>query len=117
MYFSQFVFHVFLLISSIETASIANDSNDVNQVFPRQIQATSANRRNSKKKEQFFQANKDQLPSEKSKTYILTMFPEGQGEHVFNSAGEKEWQIQKNTDTTFVVYGMSVKRRERNWDV
>lgn len=112
MYFSHYFFHIFLLISSIETASIANDSNDVNQVFPRQIQATSTNRRNSKKKEQFFQANKDQLPSEKSNnTYILTMFPEGQGEHVFNSAGEKEWQIQKDTDTTFVVYGMSRRKR------
>ena len=110
MYFSHYFFHFFLLISSIETASIANDLNDVNQVFPRQIQETSTNRRNSKKKEQFFQANKDQLPSEKSKTYILTMFPEGHGEHVFNSAGEKEWQIPKNTDTTFVVYGMSIRK-------
>ena len=111
MYFSLYFFHFLLLISSLETASIANTSNDGTQVSARQIQATAGTRRNSAKKEKFYQANKHQLPSEKGEAYILTMFPDAKGDHTFNSAGEKEWQIQKNTDTTFVIYGMSTGKQ------
>jgi hypothetical protein len=33
------------------------------------------------------------------------MLPEAKGDQVFNSGGQQEWQIQKNTDTTFAIYG------------
>jgi hypothetical protein len=34
------------------------------------------------------------------------MLPEAKGDHLYNSGGKQEWEIQRNTDTTFTVYGM-----------
>jgi hypothetical protein len=33
------------------------------------------------------------------------MLPEAGGNHIFNSGGKQEWEIQRNTDTTFAIYG------------
>jgi hypothetical protein len=109
MYFSRYFFHIILLtsiISIIETVSIENTHNDVNQVDRRQIQAALAKTRNTQKKEEkFHKADQNQLPSARTQTYILTMLPEAKGNHLYNSGGKQEWEIQRNTDTTFTVYG------------
>jgi hypothetical protein len=34
------------------------------------------------------------------------MFPLATGNHIFNGHGEQEWQIQRDTDITFAIYGM-----------
>jgi len=51
-------------------------------------------------------ADKNVLSSKSTTTYLLTMFPIGKGGHTFNGNDEEEWEIQKDTDTVFVVYGM-----------
>jgi hypothetical protein len=39
-------------------------------------------------------------------TFIFTMFPLAKSSYLFNGANEQEWQISRNTNTKFVVYGM-----------
>lgn len=39
-------------------------------------------------------------------TFLLGMFPVAKGPYLFNGADEQEWQIGRDTDVTFVVYGM-----------
>lgn len=75
------------------------------KVSLRQVQATIGRTRDPKKKEKFIDAGEDELPPKNTKTYLLTMLPEAKGDQVFNSGGQQEWQIQKNTDTTFAIYG------------
>jgi hypothetical protein len=36
------------------------------------------------------------------------MFPLAKGSYSFNGANEQEWQISRNTNTKFVVYGMLI---------
>jgi hypothetical protein len=55
--------------------------------------------------EKFHTADKHQLPSERSQTYLLTMFPVDKGHHIFNDQGEQEWQIQRDKSIKFVIYG------------
>ena len=55
--------------------------------------------------EKFHKADKDQLPSQRSPTYLLTMLPVAQGDHVFNSDGQQEWEIKRDSDTKFAIYG------------
>jgi hypothetical protein len=108
MYFSRYFFHLILFISFISiigTVSIENTHDEVNQVSTRQLQATIGRKRDPKKKEKFIDAGEDELPPKNIKTYLLTMLPEAKGDQVFNSGGQQEWQIQKNTDTTFAIYG------------
>jgi len=62
--------------------------------------------RNKYKREKFHAADENQLPSERSRTYILTMLPADKGDHVFNGEGEQEWEIQGNTNIKFAIYGM-----------
>ena len=76
------------------------------QVSSRQVQPTVGKTRTPKKKETFHKADKDQLPAKHTETYILTMLPQAKGDTVFNRDGEQEWEIQKNTDTIFAIYGM-----------
>jgi hypothetical protein len=127
MYFYRYYFHIILLtsiISTIETFTIQNTDNDVNQVtkqtflwkksiefflfkvYRRQVQTTPTKRKNSQRKEKFHTADKDQLPSTRTGTYILTMLPVAKGGHEFNGAGEQEWEVPKFTDIKFAVYGM-----------
>ena len=35
------------------------------------------------------------------------MLPVHKGDHIFNSGGEQEWEIQRDTDTQFAIYGKS----------
>ena len=58
------------------------------------------------KREKFHIADRYQLPSERSRTYLLTMFPAASGDHAFIGGTEQEWQIQRNTNTNFSIYGM-----------
>ncbi|CAF3806195.1 unnamed protein product [Rotaria magnacalcarata] len=44
-------------------------------------------------------------PSISADTFVLGMFPLAKGAHLFNGADEQEWQIGRDTDATFVVYG------------
>jgi len=48
----------------------------------------------------------DKTVSTAADTFILTMFPLAKGSYLFNGANEQEWQISRNTNTKFVVYGM-----------
>ncbi len=61
---------------------------------------------NKTQEEKFHTADKHQLPAEHSRAYLLTMFPVATGNHIFNGHGEQEWQIQRDTDITFAIYGM-----------
>ncbi len=75
------------------------------KVSTRQVQTTVTRKKtSSQKEEKFHKPDKDQLPPS-TKTYILTMLPEAGGDHVFNSGGKQEWEVQGNTDTTFAIYG------------
>ncbi|CAF1462085.1 unnamed protein product [Adineta steineri] len=107
MYFYRYCFHIILLssiVSIIETFSIQNTHNDDNQVSRRDVVTKSTKRKNQQRKEQYHAADQHQLPLS-SKTYILTMVPVAKGDHVFNSEGEQEWEVQKTTDTEFAIYG------------
>jgi hypothetical protein len=128
MYFYRYFFHIIVLslfISIIETFSIQNTHNDVNQVEDflfkkkliielflfkvsrRQIESPSVKNRFSQENEKkYHKPDKDQLPSAKTQTYLLTMFPVAKGDHVFNRGGEQEWEILRDTDTKFAIYGM-----------
>ena len=61
---------------------------------------------NKTREERFQTLDKQQIPSVNSRTYLLTMFPVAKGDHIFNSHGEQEWEIQRDTDTKFAIYGM-----------
>ena len=74
------------------------------KVFQRQIQSKPLKKKSQPK---FHTADKDQLPSNRSRTYLLTMLPVHKGDHIFNSGGEQEWEIQRDTDTQFAIYGKS----------
>ena len=76
---------------------------------PRQVQPTIGKTRDPRKKEEFRKADKDQLPAKDAKTYLLTMLPEAKGDHKFNNHGQQEWEIERDTDTKFAIYGMSFK--------
>lgn len=56
-------------------------------------------------KEKFYTADKYPLQSERSKTYLLTMLPVSKGDYIFNAEGDQEWQIQRNSETKFAIYG------------
>jgi hypothetical protein len=76
------------------------------KVFRRQVPSTLPKKRVQQQTvEQFHTADKDQLPSARAKTYLLTMLPEAAGDHVFNSGGKQEWEIQRDTSTIFAIYG------------
>ncbi|CAF0803215.1 unnamed protein product [Adineta ricciae] len=108
MYFSHICCRIFLLslfISLIGTFSIGNTHNDVNQVYRRQVVTRPARNRTAQSKKEFHSPDRNELPSIRAKTYLLTMLPVAQGDHVFNSGGEQEWEIQRNTDVKFAIYG------------
>ncbi|CAF2869983.1 unnamed protein product [Rotaria sp. Silwood2] len=88
------------MIMNIETISIFNTLNDNQKTSRRQVLMM-----NGSKKEKFHAADKHQLPSERSRTYLLTMLPVTKGDYVFNGDGEQEWEIQGNTNAEFIIYG------------
>ena len=49
--------------------------------------------------------NKNSLILTRSTRYLSTMVPMVKGDHIFNSAGEQEWQIDNDVDVEFSVYG------------
>lgn len=71
------------------------------QTFRRQILEI-----NKTQEEKFHTPDIHQLPPASSKTYLLAMFPVATGDHIFNGKGEQEWEIQRDTETQFVIYGM-----------
>lgn len=75
------------------------------KIFRRQYNTQTRTSKINKGKEKFHPADQDQLPSKTTKSYLLTMIPIDKGGHIFNSNNEEEWEIQKNTDTVFSVYG------------
>jgi len=83
------------------------------KVSRRQVQTILDKIRNPREKEEkFHKADKDQLPSARTQTYLLTMLPDAKGDHLFNSGGKQEWEIQRNTDTIFAIYGMYNKGKK-----
>ena len=74
-------------------------------MYRRQVVSRPARNRTAPAKKEFHSPDRNELPSARSKTYLLTMLPVAQGDHVFNSGGEQEWEIQRNTDTKFAIYG------------
>jgi hypothetical protein len=34
------------------------------------------------------------------------MLPVAKGDHLFNSGGEQEWEIMRDTNVQFAIYGM-----------
>ncbi|CAF0976819.1 unnamed protein product [Rotaria sordida] len=108
MYFSRYFFHLIVLssiISIIATLSIENTHNDINQKSRQKVETTSVNKRSREQNEKFHTADEDHLPSTRTQTYLLTMLPVAKGDHLFNSGGEQEWEIQRDTDTQFAIYG------------
>ncbi|CAF2320775.1 unnamed protein product [Rotaria sp. Silwood2] len=108
MYFYRYFFHLIVLssiISIIATLSIENTHNDANQESRQKVQVTSITKRSREQDEKFHKADKDQLPSKHTQTYLLTMLPVAKGDHVFNSDGEQEWEVQRDTPTQFAIYG------------
>jgi hypothetical protein len=83
------------------------DSIVCSKVFARQIQNKSTKKLNQQSKNEKLSANsKNQQTSIRSETYLLTMLPVDKGEHVFNSHDGQEWQLLRDTDTKFAIYGM-----------
>jgi hypothetical protein len=77
------------------------------KVFKRQIQPTRTKETNPKQQaEKFQKPDKDQSPSDRSSTYLLTMLPVAKGDHLFNSGGEQEWEIMRDTNVQFAIYGV-----------
>ena len=72
------------------------------KVFRKQIRSKPVKKKTEQK---FHTADKDQLPSNRSRTYLLTMLPVHKGDHMFNSGGEQEWEIQRDKATQFAIYG------------
>ena len=122
MYFYRKFFHIIVAISIVSitgTSSIESIHDDVNQVeysFSKKIiefclfkisqQQTQISSLLKRKNEKFYGRNQDQRSPKNSESYLITMLPVSAGGHPFNSGGEQEWQIQTNTDTEFVIYGM-----------
>lgn len=69
------------------------------------IQMTSINKRSRELNEKFHKADEDQLPSARAMTYLVTMLPVTEGDHAYNRAGKQEWEIQRETDTQFLILG------------
>jgi hypothetical protein len=42
------------------------------------------------------------------------MLPVAKGDHLFNSGGDQEWEIERAKDTEFAIYGMCVKQEQTN---
>lgn len=97
----MFLFRIIILlittISIIQPYTIPNNVQKLTQTSRRQILGS---------KERFHTADEHDLPSEHSRTFLLTMLPVDKGDHVFNGEGEQEWEIQKDTTIKFAIYGM-----------
>ena len=79
------------------------------QVYRRQVVREPTRNQTAQSKKEFHSPDRNELPSTRTKTYLLTMLPVAQGDHVFNSGGEQEWEIQRNTDVKFAIYGTKRK--------
>ncbi|CAF0745015.1 unnamed protein product [Adineta steineri] len=87
------------MIIIIETLSIQYDNQK--KISPRRQLAKT----NTSKEETFPTIDKSQTPSKISIPYLLNMFPVSKGQHIFNGKGEQEWEIQRDTDIEFVIFG------------
>lgn len=54
---------------------------------------------------QNYSDNNHEASSNYNNTFIYAMFPVDKGSYYFNNAGEQEWQLNANTETSFIVYG------------
>ncbi|CAM4897569.1 unnamed protein product [Rotaria socialis] len=95
------------MVMNIETFSISNVQNSSEKTSRRQALIINRN-----KNEKLHAGKRYQLSSESSKTNLLTMFPVAKGNYVFNGEGEQEWQIQRNTNTQFAIYGKNLDGAE-----
>ncbi|CAF1141906.1 unnamed protein product [Rotaria sordida] len=92
---------------NIETISIFTKLNNKQKTSRRHVVMM-----NGSKKEKFHTADEHKLPSERSRTYLLTMLPVAKGDYVFNGEGEREWEIQGNTNAEFAIYGENLDGAE-----